>query len=210
MNRPSDTRAETVVRRLREHPGRGGCGVGAIVDLRGPSPDVVRLALRGLGCMEHRGGSIDDTGDGAGILVRTDERFFRRFVAPGRRLPDGHRLVVGVIFFPPGEQSTLPPWQHEIDATLRQHGLAPLGWRHVPVDESALGARARASRRDVWQVLIGDGMVAEEDLPLALFRVKAHLERSFRDIYVASLSPRTMVYKALATGEQLARFYPDL
>src|SRR4029077_17654176 len=86
----------------------------------------------------------------------------------------------------------------------------PLGWRRVPVDDSALGAGAREVRRDVWQGLLGDGMVAEEDLPLTLFRVKAQIERSFRDIYVASLSPRTMVYKALATGEQLPRYYPDL
>ena len=100
-------------------------------------------------------------------------------------------FLVGVIFFPPGEDTNLLHYQHEIDATLRRHGLAPLGWRHVPVDESALGAHAREARRDVWQVLIGDGMVSEEDLPLTLFRVKAEIERSFRDIYVVSLSPRS-------------------
>jgi glutamate synthase domain-containing protein 1 len=201
---------EIISKRLREHPGRGGCGVGAVVDLARSSHEIIELALAGLGCLEHRGGAIEDTGDGAGLLVRTDEAFFRRFIAPGRRLPDGHRLIVGVIFFPHGEDNNLPAWQHEIDATIRRRGLQPLGWRRVPVDETALGQKARESRRDVWQVLIGEGMVPDEELTRALYDVKHHLERWFRDLYIPSLSPRTLVYKALATGPQLRRYYADL
>jgi glutamate synthase (ferredoxin) len=199
-----------IERRFREHPGRGGCGVGAVVDLERASHEIIDLALSGLGCLEHRGGAIEDTGDGAGLLVRTDQKFFRRFIAPGKRLPDGHQLIVGVIFFPLGEESNLPAWQHEIDATLRRRGLQPLGWRRVPVDESVLGQKARASRRDVWQVLIGEGMVPDEELARALYDVKHHIERWFRDLYIPSLSPTTLVYKALATGDQLRRYYPDL
>jgi glutamate synthase (ferredoxin) len=211
QSQPSHVNAlEELYRRYREHPGRGGCGVGAVVDLARPSHDVVELALSGLGCVEHRGGAIEDTGDGAGLLLRTDQEFFRRFIAPGRRLPDGHQLIVGVIWFPPGEESNLPPWQLEIDATLRRRGLAPLGWRRVPVDESALGVKARESRREPWQVLIGEGMVVGEELPRALYEVKHHLERWFRDLYVPSMAPTTLVYKALATGAQLRRYYPDL
>jgi glutamate synthase domain-containing protein 2/glutamate synthase domain-containing protein 1/glutamate synthase domain-containing protein 3 len=181
-----------------------------VVDLKGANHDVVELALAGLGCMEHRGGAIEDTGDGAGLLLRTDRAFFSRFIAPGRRLPADHRLIVGVIFFPAGEQSNLPAWQQEIDATLRKHGLMPLGWRRVPVNEGALGKKAIASRRDAWQVLIGEGMVPSEELPRALFQVKHHIERWFRDLYIPSLSASTIVYKALATGDQLRRYYPDL
>src|SRR5262245_19409354 len=192
--------------RYAQHPGRGGCGVGAVVDLEQPSHDVVKLALEGLGCLEHRGGAIEDTGDGAGLLLRTDEKFFRRFIAPGRRLPDGHRLIVGVLFFPPAEEQNLPAYQLEIESHLRRRGLQPLGWRRVPVDESALGAKARVGRRDVWQVLIGEGMVPHEQLSRELFEVKHQLERWFRDLYIPSLSPRTLVYKALATGNQLRRF----
>ncbi|HEY7958016.1 MAG TPA: hypothetical protein VII38_22095, partial [Polyangia bacterium] len=203
-------RLASLIERYRRHPGRGGCGVGAVVDLHRASHEVIAMAISGLGCMEHRGGSIEDTGDGAGLLLRTDQKFFRRFITPGRRLPDGHRLVVGVLYFPPGEESNLPAWQQEIDATLRRHGLQPLGWRRVPTDESALGAKARASRRDVWQILIGEGMVPDEELGRALYSVKHHLERWFRDLYLPSLSASTVVYKALATGDQLRRYYPDL
>jgi glutamate synthase domain-containing protein 2/glutamate synthase domain-containing protein 1/glutamate synthase domain-containing protein 3 len=185
--------------------------VGAVADLTGkPSHDLLAAALAGLGCLEHRGGAIEDTGDGAGLLLSTDRAFFERFIAPGRRLPEGHRLCVGVLFFPFGEASNLPHWQREIDGILRRAGLAPLGWRHVPVDESALGRQALVSRRDVWHVLIGEGMVSTEDLGRTLYRVKATLEQRVHDLYVASLSPDTLVYKALATAEQLERFYKDL
>ena len=200
-----------LLERYRNHPGRGGCGVGAIVDLTGKaSHALVADALAALGCLEHRGGSLEDTGDGAGLLLATDQRFFRRFIAAGRTLPEGHNLSVGVVFFPPGQSSNVPHWQRTTDAILRRHGLMPLGWRRVPTDEAALGAQAKAGRRDVWQVLVGEGMVPPEDLPLAFFRVKAAVERDTRELYFASFSPRTLVYKALCTGPQLARFYPDL
>ncbi|HVO29362.1 MAG TPA: glutamate synthase-related protein, partial [bacterium] len=203
--------AREIVKRHVDHPGRGGCGVGAIADLHGrASHDLVQQALAALGCLEHRGGAIEETGDGAGLQLATDRAFFARFLAPGRRLPDEHALIVGVLFFPRGETENLPHWQREIDAILRRNGLAPLGWRHVPVDDSTLGVHARETRRDVWQVLVGEGMVPREDLPLVLFRVKAALEARIHDLYIVSLSARTLVYKALATGEQLKRFYPDL
>src|SRR5215831_517873 len=202
--------AEELAATLSRHPGRGGCGVGAIADLNGPSHELIELALSALGCMEHRGGSIEDTGDGAGLQLAIDQRYFARFIAPGRRLPEGHRLAVGVVFFPVGERTNLPYWQQEIDAFLRRHGLAPLGWRPVPVDESALGRKAWESRREVWQCLIGEGMVPHEDLARALFQVKSAIERNFRDLYLPSFSPRTLVYKALCDGPQLRRFYADL
>jgi len=159
-----------IERRFRDHPGRGGCGVGAVVDLERPSHDILEMALAGLGCLEHRGGAIEDTGDGAGLLLTTDSDYYARFIAPGRRLPEGHRLAVGVLFFPAGETPNLPHWQHEIDATLRRRGLTPLGWRRVPVDESVLGKKAHESRRDVWQLLIGEGMVPDEELARFLRR----------------------------------------
>jgi glutamate synthase domain-containing protein 2/glutamate synthase domain-containing protein 1/glutamate synthase domain-containing protein 3 len=211
MQNERHSRLEQVRQRLITHPGRGGCGVGAVADLSGrPSHDLIDLALRGLCTLEHRGGSIEDTGDGAGLLIGTDQAYFARFIAPGRSLPTGHHLSVGVFFFPGWAKAHLPKWQHDIDAILRKFGLMPLGWRHVPVDENALGRQAREGRPDIWQLLMGEGMVPYEDLPLVMFRVKAAVEQQFRDLYIASFSPTTMVYKALATGDQLRQFYRDL
>ncbi len=195
---------------LRNHPGRGGCGVGAISDPRGASRQIVDLALTGLGCLEHRGGGAADTGDGAGLLLSVHRPFFERFLAPNRRVPKSDELSIGVLFFPPGEPGNVPPLQARIDALLRRQGLAPLGWRRVPVNEAALGTHARASHREPWHVLVGQGMRANGDLALAYFRVKAEIERQLPALTVVSFAPRTVVYKALATGPQLKRAYADL
>ena len=134
-----------------------------------------------------------------------------RFIAPGRRLPDGHHLSVGVLFFPMGESSNLPHWQHEIDAILRRHGLTPLGWRHVPTDESVLACRGPSSpaRRLASSGRRGNGRDRRFAADAAA-RLAPALERQIRDLYIASFSPRTLVYKALASAEQFRRFYPDL
>jgi glutamate synthase domain-containing protein 2/glutamate synthase domain-containing protein 1/glutamate synthase domain-containing protein 3 len=206
----SAPRSASIASGLRDHPGRGGCGVGAIADPSGASRELIDLALAGLTCVEHRGGGIQDTGDGAGLLFATPRSFFEQFIAHGKRLPPRDELGIGVVFFPYGEGHNAPALQSRIDALLRRHGLAPLGWRRVPVQSEALGTHARDSQREPWQLLIGQGMLPPKALPLAYFRVKAEIERQFPALYVASLQPRVVVYKALATGPQLRRYYPDL
>ena len=50
---------------------KDACGVGFLAQMQGhPSHWVLKQALRGLGCMEHRGGcgGDSDSGDGAGVL----------------------------------------------------------------------------------------------------------------------------------------------
>src|SRR2546428_519515 len=95
-----------------------------------------------------------------------------------------------------------------VGAIVDLHGRAS----HALIEDAlaALGGQARAALRDVFHVLVGEGMVPEEDFPLTFWRVKAELEHRVRELYVASFSPKTMVYKALATGEQLRAFYSDL
>ena len=205
-----EAEARRIADRLKLHPGRGGCGVGAIADPAGPSRELIDLALTGLSCVEHRGGTIDETGDGAGLLFTAEGSFFERFISPGKHLPEQDQLGIGVFSFPFGESANVPPLQARIDGLLRRNGLSPLGWRRVPVDSSALGVRSRQAQRDPWQALIGQGMLPDADLPMAYFRVKAEVERQFPAITVVSFSPRTVVYKALATGPQLERYYADL
>lgn len=67
------SRTDSLRERFLHHPGRGGCGVGALANLDGrPSHDLLEVALNGLRCMEHRG-VIDDTGDGAGVLLSLED-----------------------------------------------------------------------------------------------------------------------------------------
>ena len=52
---------------------KDACGVGFLANLQGETSHwVLQQALRGLGCMEHRGGcgGDGDSGDGAGVLCQ--------------------------------------------------------------------------------------------------------------------------------------------
>lgn len=196
------------IQELIDHPSHGGCGVGALADPTGPSREVLDWALAALVSMEHRGGSLDETGDGAGLLFGVDPRWFGRFVAHGKHVPEGEHLSVGSFFFPAGEGSAA--LQAEVEAILRREGLMPLGWRRIPLDEWALGRAARESRRDVWQLLCGEGLVPRKKLALAMWNAKQRVEAQVRDLHLASFSPRTVAYKALCTGPQLTALYPDL
>jgi len=197
--------------RIRSHPGRGGCGIVALAELSsGPSHALIRDALRAITCMEHRGGCLGRTGDGAGLLLRPERGFFERFLAPGRTLAGGETLVVGTVFLRRGDTG-LRALQREFDGYLRREGLEPFGWRTVPVRPEALGAAAREDMPSIRQVFVGRGHRPEEHLASALATVRRQVEDDLASqVSVPSLNPYTVVYKALATGAQLVEFYPDL
>ena len=59
------------------------CGVAMVATLKKEAQhEIVEKALRALENMEHRGatGSDPDSGDGAGILIRIPDEFFRAVV----------------------------------------------------------------------------------------------------------------------------------
>lgn len=63
------------------------CGVAMVATLnKVPTHEIVHKALTALRNLEHRGasGAEPDSGDGAGILIRVPDRFFR----PRRPMPE--------------------------------------------------------------------------------------------------------------------------
>src|SRR5216110_757262 len=82
----------------REHD---ACGVGFVVDIKGrKSHEILRKALQVLKNLQHRGacGCEENTGDGAGILLQTPDRFLRK-VAPAPLPPVGE-YGAGLVFLP--------------------------------------------------------------------------------------------------------------
>jgi len=212
VNMAQDRAPDRLAERVANDPGRGGCGILALADLRAPaSHELLAAALRGIRRMEHRGGSLDGTGDGAGVLIRPERAFFERFVAPGRSLPSRDEpLVVGMLAALPGERNMVQ-YRREVDGILRRRGLKPMGWRQVPVREEVLGARARQDVPQLHQVLVAKGHRREAQLRRVLYLVKGTIEARFAGaLNVVSLASHTTVYKVLGTGEQLGGFFPDL
>src|ERR1700728_552398 len=133
------------------------CGVGFVADLtaRG-GHDVVASALRVLCNLEHGGaaGADPDTGDGAGILTQLPHAFFREVA--GFSLPEAGGYAAGLVLLPTDatERAEGCAW---IADQGRAEGLTVLGWRDVPVNETACGAGAREALPYLAQVFVAGG-----------------------------------------------------
>src|SRR4029453_5878871 len=163
--------------------------------------------------LTHRGAIDADgrTGDGAGLLVQLPTGFFLREVEKlGQRTEAD--LAVGMFFFPQKENDAAC-CREITNRILKHYGVAPLAWRPVPVDHSQLGAKALATEPCIEQLLLASGRVSRLDFESTLYAARRELEQQTSNIenfYVSSLSSRTIVYKGLFVGSQLAPFYPDL
>src|SRR5881296_3674381 len=203
----------------REHD---ACGVGFVARASGQrSAEIARLALQALARVAHRGAAATDrSGDGAGLLTQIPAPLFYREVA--RRalaLAPGQPFAVGS-FFLPREHDALGRATAIIEEVLCREGLPVLGWRDVPVDLEVLGAGARASCPTIRQAVIAapdGGRHDDTTWERSLYLARRTIERRIADagpglepFFVCSLSCRTLVYKALLTGTQLAGFFPDL
>ena len=128
------------------------CGVGFVVDIKGRrSHTIVDQALTAVCCLSHRGaaGAEPDTGDGAGILVQTPDRFYRETV--GFELPAPGRYATGIAFLPPGNVQRA---RDDVGKVFADEGFDVLGWREVPVDAAQPGASAREVMPAFAQVFV--------------------------------------------------------
>ena len=194
---------------------KDACGVGFLAQLSGEASHwVLQQALRGLDCMEHRGGcgGDGDSGDGAGILCAIPWTYLKE-VWPQAGAASG----LGMMFMPKDDQRRVAA-RRFCDEEATALGLRPLGWREVPVDPGVLGPLARQTAPAIEQWSIGaevEGDALEALLLRLRRRVGARARQEFgpvdsRDFYAASLSSRTVVYKGMVRSEVLAHYYADL
>ncbi len=187
---------------VQEHD---ACGVGLVADLNGcASHGIVEKGITVLTRLMHRGaaGSDPETGDGAGLLLSLPDRFFRK--AAGFELPSKGKYGVAMLFGGVGVES-------RIEGIVRDEGGEVLGWREVPVEPSAIGRMARQSAPRIRQLFIGGAAFAtQEEFERKLFVMRRLIEKAHLDLYVCSMSSRSIVYKGLLLAPQLSKFYPDL
>ncbi|CAG0935365.1 glutamate synthase (ferredoxin) [Thermoflexales bacterium] len=200
---------------------RGHCGVGFVADRHGrASREILNLGIDALINLEHRGALNADakTGDGAGLLVPIPTRFFAREAEhlAGHAI-DPDALAVGVFFFNPHHVSG---GMKIAEAALHHHGLQVVAWRDVPVDPDGLGDQARLTMPRLLhaiinpQVSIQHSALSTQHFELQLYFARKEFEREAHaahlEVYVPSLSSRTIVYKGLLLAPQIREFYHDL
>jgi len=182
------------------------CGVAMVATLnKAATHEIVAQALEALRNLEHRGatGAEPDSGDGAGILIRIPDTFYREVT--GFALPPVGSYATGIAFIDPKFSD-----YDGIKEIVEAEGASVLGWRELPIDATNLGKTALSVMPKFMQIFIkGNSGQSELTLDRLAFVIRKRIEHAF-PIYFPSLSSATIVYKGMLTTGQLEEFFPDL
>jgi glutamate synthase (ferredoxin) len=175
---------------------RDACGIGFLADASGrASRTIVDGLLEGLARMRHRGAVAADrrTGDGAGLLLPLP-----------RALIPAPWCGLAMVFLSDDDARAA------LEEACVAEGLGLGGWREVPTVPAALGEQARTTMPRIEQLVLLQPLgVSLGEAEARAYRARKRAEVA-GGCYVASLSFRTVTYKALCAADQLAAFYPDL
>ena len=203
----------------RETDERDACGVGLVAAIDGkPRREVVTLALQALKSVWHRGAVDADgkTGDGAGILIEAPQAFFREIVERTGQKSGNRPIFVGQLFLPRNDFAALERSRVIVESEIVRSGFGFFGWRQTPIHIEAIGEKANATRPEIEQVLFYDPQERNaESVERALYLCRRRIEKralaaNITELYVCSLSARTLVYKGMFLAQQIDAFYPDL
>ena len=203
-----------------EEEEHSSCGVGLVVNINGSkSRAVVENGIAALKAIWHRGAVDADgkTGDGAGIHVQIPVPFFYdQIERTGHRPRKDQLIAVGQVFLPRTNFAAQETCRTIVESEVLRMGYNIYGWRHVPVNVACLGEKANATRPEIEQILISNSKgVDEETFERELYVIRRRIEKAALaaqapQLYIASLSCRSIIYKGMMLAEQVAEFYPDL
>ena len=184
---------------------------------------VLSEALVALDCMEHRGacGGDNVSGDGAGIMTQIPWKLFDEY-----RSDECAKPGVGFVFLPRDEKGR-EAVKEVMKTVCESNELGFIGWREVPVDNETLGPMAKAVVPSMWQFFVKAPERLDNDdesrdgFERTLYLVRRRFDVALKEaglvwedddseVYVASFSSRTIVYKGMVQGCVLPQFYKDL
>jgi glutamate synthase domain-containing protein 2/glutamate synthase domain-containing protein 1/glutamate synthase domain-containing protein 3 len=201
------------------------CGVGFICQMKGKaSHQLVSDALQMLENMNHRGacGCEENSGDGAGLLVRMPDKFMRKAAKKqGINLPKLGEYAVGMVFLPK-ERAARLKCEQTLEKVVRDYDMRVLGWRDVPVDHKHVGPTPRKVEPTIRQIFVGmdETFYQRSDFDRRLYLVRQRCENvvEFGDFpqvareqfYICAISANRIIYKGMLTATQLRHYYKDL
>ena len=198
---------------------RDACGVGFVAHVRGtPSHQIVARDCTLLENLAHRGavGCDPCSGDGAGnrrpAAARVLPPRVRASSAWSCRGPAATPSACSSSPTDPGERRAC---ELLLESIVEEEGQHVIGWRDVPADLAAIGARG-ARRRAASSGRCSSRAASNTEkkaFERKLYVIRRQAENAIGTrggFYVVSLSSRTVVYKGMLMPEQLPYFYPDL
>ena len=174
--------------------------------------------------MEHRGACGGDgiSGDGAGIMTQIPWKLFSDYRSESCPQPG-----VGMVFLPRDDDRRAQV-QDVIERVCAANELEFLGWRQVPVNPDVLGPQAKEAVPAMYQMFVKSPKRLEDDeetrdgfertLYLVRRRIAVELKSQnllkkddgSEEVYFASFSSSTIVYKGMVQGCILPQYYLDL
>lgn len=195
------------------------CGVGLVAALDGVARrDVVEAGINALKAVWHRGAVDADgkTGDGAGIHIEIPQDFFAEAVErSGHKLRPGP-IGIGQVFLPKTDLGAQERCRQIVETEILSMGYATYGWRQVPINVACIGEKANATRPEIEQIMIWNPRgTSEADFERDLYVIRRRIEKQaiaaqISELYLCSLSCRSLIYKGMFLAESLTDFYPDL
>ena len=143
------------------------CGVGLIASLDGSETrEIVELGVQALRVLYHRGAVDADgkTGDGAGIQLSIPKDFFIEKIERTGHKPNDYPFGVGMIFLPRTDFAAQENARTIVESEIIREGLKIYGWRHVPINSSIIGDKAKATRPEIEQILISNEKISSNFL----------------------------------------------
>ena len=145
-----------------------------------------------------------------------DMLFFAEVVERGgdRRRPG--RIAVGMVFLPKTDLIAQERCRQIVETEILAAGYSIYCWRQVPIDTACIGEKANATRPEIEQILLWDLRGADDaTYERDLYVIRRRIERQaiaaqIPELYICSLSCRSVIYKACFLAEHLTEFYPDL
>ncbi len=194
------------------------CGVGLVAALDGLARrDVVQAGIDALRAVWHRGAVDADgkTGDGAGLHIEIPQDFFADAIQRSGHPPTTDRIAVGMVFLPKTDLGAQERCRQIVETEILALGYSIYGWRQVPINVACIGEKANATRPEIEQIMIrGAGAETarfERDLYVIRRRIeKQAIAAQVSELYLCSLSCRSIIYKGMFLAESLTDFYPDL
>lgn len=195
------------------------CGVGLVAALDGKKRrDVVQAGIDALKALWHRGAVDADgkTGDGAGIHIEIPQDFFAAAVKSGGDRVHKGPIAVGMVFLPKTDLGAQERCRQIVETEILNFGYRIYGWRQVPINVDCIGEKANATRPEIEQIMLWNARgLSEDEFERELYIIrrkieKAAIEAQISELYLCSLSCRSIIYKGMFLAASLTEFYPDL
>jgi glutamate synthase (NADPH/NADH) large chain len=201
---------------------RDACGVGFVAHIKGEkSHDIVRQGLQLLTNLTHRGATGYDPklGDGAGLLMQIPDAFMRAEAEKlNITLPAEGEYGVGMVFLPQ-ETKNRQICEDMFAKVVAEEGQNLLGWREVPVDNSNIAEAAQEVEPVVRQIFISaKAGISQTAFETKLFIIRRRVKLAITamnlqdtvNLYIPSLSSRTIVYKGMLLANEVGVYFTDL